>query len=309
LWYVRYADDFLLGFVGPKAAAETIKRQLAEFLWDDLELELRADKTLITHARDEVASFLGYEVHALPADDKHDWRGQRCINGALGLRVRRRVITAQGAKYRRHGKPTQRMQCVNDSADRIVARYQAEYRGIVQYYRLAYNLHELGKVRRVAEASLVKTLAKKDKTTRTAIYRRFRADQVLAEGTDKVLAATVDRGPDRAPLRAHFGAVPLQWNKWVAISETVEPIWSGRSEVVDRLLAQTGEVCGATDHIEVHHIRRLADLRRHGRNKPAWVERMAARRRKTLVVCQRCHHAIQYGRYDGPALSGHRRAT
>jgi hypothetical protein len=82
------------------------------------------------------------------------------------------------------------------------------------------------------------------------------------------------------------------------------PIWSGRSEVVQRLLAQQCELCGSEDHIEVHHIRKLADLKQKGqRDKRQWVQKMVARRRKTLVVCQNCHHDIHYGRYDGPAFS------
>ena len=40
LRYCRYADDHLLGFTGPKAEAEQIKQRLAEFLRDDLKLEL-----------------------------------------------------------------------------------------------------------------------------------------------------------------------------------------------------------------------------------------------------------------------------
>src|SRR4029450_8549980 len=51
LRYTRYADDHLLGFIGPKAEAEAIKDQLARFLRDDLALELNAGKTLITQAR------------------------------------------------------------------------------------------------------------------------------------------------------------------------------------------------------------------------------------------------------------------
>ena len=51
LRYSRYADDHLLGFIGPKAEAEKIKGQLAAFLRDELKLELSAEKTLITHAR------------------------------------------------------------------------------------------------------------------------------------------------------------------------------------------------------------------------------------------------------------------
>jgi hypothetical protein len=44
---------------------------------------------LITHARTPAARFLGDDVVTLDADDKHDHRGQRCINGALGLKVPR----------------------------------------------------------------------------------------------------------------------------------------------------------------------------------------------------------------------------
>ena len=50
LRYVRYADDFVLGFIGPKAKAKQIKESLETFLRDTLKLELSKDKTLITHA-------------------------------------------------------------------------------------------------------------------------------------------------------------------------------------------------------------------------------------------------------------------
>src|SRR5712692_8040588 len=62
LRYSRYADDHLLGFTGPKAEAEQIKARLAQFLRDDLKLDLNEDKTLITHARTSAAKFLGYEI-------------------------------------------------------------------------------------------------------------------------------------------------------------------------------------------------------------------------------------------------------
>jgi group II intron reverse transcriptase/maturase len=62
LRYVRYADDQILGFAGPKLEAEQIRDQLAAFLRDELKLELSGDKTLITHARTRAARFLGYEI-------------------------------------------------------------------------------------------------------------------------------------------------------------------------------------------------------------------------------------------------------
>jgi group II intron reverse transcriptase/maturase len=311
LWYCRYADDFLLGFVGPKSEAEDIKRHITAFLRDELGLELNQTKTLITHARTQTARFLGYEVHTLQANSKHDHRGQRCINGHIGLRVPHDVIQAHCTKYMRHGKPIHLMQRINDSVYSIMMQYQAEYIGVVQYYRLAYNLHCLGRLKWTMETSLTRTLTKKLKTTRSKIYRQYRACLLTEEGTYTVLQVRVDRGADKPPLEAHFGGMSLRWNKWVTIKEEVEPIWSKRSEVVERLMAQKCELCGTTFNIEVHHIRKLADLEREGRNKPAWARVMAARRRKTLVICQNCHNQIHAGRYDGPALSkeGHGRAV
>jgi hypothetical protein len=197
------------------------------------------------------------------------------------------------------------MQRTNDSTYSIVAQYQTEYRGVVQYYRLAYNLHQLGHLKWIMQQSLVRTLAKKLKISKAQVYKRFKANHQNECGTYKVLAVTVDREPGQKPLVARFGGVPLRYNRWAAINDApTRPIWSKRSEVVQRLLAQKCELCGATNDIEVHHIRKLADLKRYGQaNPPKWVQQMAARRRKTLVVCLTCHHTIQYGRYDGPKLS------
>ena len=50
LRYVRYCDDWLLGFAGPKHEAEQIKSRIAAFLREELKLELSQSKTLITHA-------------------------------------------------------------------------------------------------------------------------------------------------------------------------------------------------------------------------------------------------------------------
>ena len=77
-----------------------------------------------------------------------------------------------------------------------------------------------------------------------------------------------------------------------------------RNELIKRLLADTCEVCGTKGNCQVHHIRKLADLKVKGqKEKPIWVQMMAARRRKTLIVCHQCHHDIHAGRYDGPTFS------
>lgn len=298
LWYVRYADDFLLGFIGPKTEAEAIKTRLSRFLQDRLRLELSEEKTLVTHARDEVARFLGYEVHCLHADDQHDPRGRRGINGRIGLRVPQRVIQAHCAKYLRNGKPMHLPQRLNEDVYSIVRSYQSEYSGVVQYYRLAYNLRMLGRLGWAARASLVRTLANKLRCSAREVTRRYRTRIETAEGSFSVLQIVVDRGPTKKPLEAHFGGISLAWNLRASIGETPTTVWNGRSELLERLSAEKCELCGSTTDIEVHHIRKLADLRGGSR----WEQVMAARRRKTLVVCRACHDSIHHGRYDGPAL-------
>ena len=91
LRYVRYADDHLLGFTGPKSEAEKIKARLARFLREDLKLELNQEKTLITHASTGAAKFLGYEITVQKSNTKVT-RGRRSVNGSVRLRVPRAVI-------------------------------------------------------------------------------------------------------------------------------------------------------------------------------------------------------------------------
>jgi hypothetical protein len=81
-----------LGFAGPKAEAEAIKRRIGEFLRDTLHLELSQEKTLITHATTQAARFLGYEIVTQQADDKIARDGRRAVNGKIGLRVPADVV-------------------------------------------------------------------------------------------------------------------------------------------------------------------------------------------------------------------------
>ena len=92
LRYVRYADDFVLGFIGPKAEAGQIKESLETFLSNALKLELSKEKTLITHATSQAARFLGYELANQRANDQLDPNGTRKVNGRIGLRVPAKVI-------------------------------------------------------------------------------------------------------------------------------------------------------------------------------------------------------------------------
>jgi hypothetical protein len=157
LRYLRYADDHILGFAGPKAEAEQIKAKLATFLRETLALELNPSKTLITHARTRAARFLGYQITVQHCNTKLTG-GCRSANGTIALRVPPDVITAKCAPYRCRGKPWHRPQLQNLHDYDIVRIYGAEYRGIVNYYRLAQDVYRLHPLRWNAETSMLKTL-------------------------------------------------------------------------------------------------------------------------------------------------------
>ena len=76
------------------------------------------------------------------------------------------MITAKCAPYRHRGKPWHRPQLQNLHDYDIVRIYGAEYRGIVNYYRLAQDVYRLHALRWNAETSLLKTLAAKHRLRR-----------------------------------------------------------------------------------------------------------------------------------------------
>ena len=199
----------------------------------------------------------------------------------------------------RKGKAIHRAELLNESDFTIIATYQLEYRGLVNYYRMAYNLHTLHKLKWVMEQSLTKTLAHKHKISVRQVYKKYKADIDIEEKTYKGLQVIIPR-EGKKPLVATWGGIPLNWDVSAPIEDLIEKYAWKRSELEKRLLAQTCEQCGVTrmmDKIEVHHIRALKDLEKYtGREKPQWVQIMAARRRKTLILCHTCHMDIQNGR-------------
>ena len=192
LRYLRYADDHILGFIGPKAEAEEIKARLAAFLRETLGLELNAGKTLITHGRTTAARFLGYDIIVQHCDTKLT-RGRRAANGKIALRVPPDVVKAQCARYRKHGKPWHRSRLQNLSDYDIVRIYGAEYAGVVNYYLLALDVWRLHTLCWHALTSMLKTLAARHKSSVTKMAARFTAKVTTSDGLRTCFEARLTR--------------------------------------------------------------------------------------------------------------------
>jgi hypothetical protein len=296
LYYVRYADDFLLGFAGPRREAEAIRDRLKTFLAQELRLELSEAKTLITHANTQRARFLGYDISVTQCNTKIGGN-RRSVNGGIALRMPASFGAERSRFYMRDGKAIHRMERTHSSDYSIICQYQAEYRGFVQYYQLADNIAWLNSLHWVMQRSLLKTLAHKHKSSVAKMVRRFAAKVMTPFGPRTCLETRVPR-VGKEPLIARFGGIPLR----TSLTAYVEDLLlarkrQGGTELLQRLLANACEACGSTENVEVHHVRKLADLNHQGRKSPpAWVRLMASRRRKTLVLCRVCHDNIHAGR-------------
>ena len=301
LRYIRYADDWLIGYVGTKTEAQAMKERIRAFLKEKLKLELSEEKTLITHATTQKAQFLGYAIRILQCENYHhpDLNGQRTRMGRVLLGIPKEVKTKKIKAYRDGKRPLTRTWLRHESDFTIVEQYGAEWRGFVEYYALAYNRSTLWTLHWVMKGSLLKTLATKFQCGVTVVKRKYQAQVKTPDGRAHPCLEVVVERQGKNPLVARFGGISLRTQKGaitpIEDSEVVR--WNQRSELLQRLLANTCDLCGSHEHIEVHHIRKLSDLKQPGRNeKPEWMKIMIARKRKTLPVCLKCHQLIHAGK-------------
>ncbi len=288
--------DFVLGYAGTLAEAKEIKEKIAEFLRTTLRLTLSAEKTLITHATSERARFLGYEIGIMSSQTKFDRLRRRTVNGKIAFYIPKDVLRKKRERYLRDGKIVHRTELTNDSEYESILRYQLEYRGLVEYYGLAQNIASLSYLGYTMETSLLKTLANKNRTTLAKTRNRLKAVTRTPHGPRKCLQLTIQRAGKR-PLTATFGGLALRRKTARVKDQVLLPFINRRADVVERLLHDTCEVCESKGHIEMHHIRKLANLNKQGRReKPLWMKVMIAHKRKSLALCKSCHGDIHHNR-------------
>lgn len=295
--YTRYADDFLIGIKGSKEDCTTIKSLIKDFLSNYLKLELSEEKTLITHTSQH-ARFLGYDVSVRRCDKlKRDKSGRvmRTLNNSVELnipfadKIERFVLDKQIAMVHESAlKPMCRRKLIRLSDLEILSVYNAELRGICNYYGLASNYTRISYFAYLMEYSCLKTLASKHQSTTSKIRKE------LKDGHGSwCIVYTTKKGEQRTYFAKYQDCKSPQ-----AVSDRVPELslryWHTSNSLEGRLKAKKCEYCGTTDseHYEIHHVNKLKNLQ----GKAMWEQLMIARKRKTLVLCQECHHKLHNGR-------------
>lgn len=305
LYYCRYADDFVLGFIGSKAEAEEIKGLISEYIRDELHLKLSEEKTKIVNSKDGM-EFLGYGV-TIKSTSRITTNirfgspyTRRSYSRRVQLSVPHHKIVGFAYKNgygvftttERGHFPHHRNLLQNCSDTEIVRTYNAELRGFANYYSLAWEVKaKLSRLFYLAEYSYYKTLARKYRTSLPKVIIKLRASK--GKPADKFL--TLARWTQK---EGKVYATDKLASTWV--------FRNNRTELQSRWSASRCEWCGASRVkvlLEMHHPSRIKNIHPL---KSEWSKFVIARRRKVIPLCHTCHDIIENPSRELPDRNYHK---
>jgi RNA-directed DNA polymerase len=300
LFYVRYADDFLIGIIGNKQEATQVFNEVQNFLNTTLKLEISEEKSGIHHAK-EGTSFLGYVVKNLSNEkllkvhrkETKVVATQRTVRDRLSLRVPDHKMSefCQRKGYGNYHtlQPSHRPFWLQRDDEEILLGYNAEMRGIANYYALASHAKtSLHKLMFIAESSFLATLADKHNSSISKTLSKLRQGRDLW-----VTTRTKEGKPKKYRLFNLRNWTPRTPKEDVDVLPNTAHIRLGRTSLDQRLNANICEFCEKEGgYFEVHHVKKLKDVQ----GKEVWKQIMIARQRKTIVLCNECHDLLHAGK-------------
>ncbi len=299
LRYIRYADDFLIGITGTKQEARDTMQTVRVFLRETLKLEVSEEKSGISYAKDGTG-FLGYTVRTNGTPPNLH---KMVLHGHTVIRRSAAHMTSLHApmdklvsfvKRQRLGnyhliRGTMRPELTNSSDYEIVTLYNAVMRGLAEYYALGSDWkRELSRVQRVWWFSLMKTLGRKHKCSVSKVVCN------LLSVHDGEPGLWIESAKKRRFVRTfklkYVSEKVIQKPNLDDVPQTIRG--AARTDMIDKLRAQKCERCGSANApLEIHHVRRLADVIDLSMTTRAQI----ARQRKRQAVCRDCHVAIHAG--------------
>lgn len=302
LKYTRYADDFLIGIIGSKADCIKVKEDIKTFLNIQLKLELSGEKTLITNAQ-KPAKFLGFNINIRKSNQtKRDKTGNpiRSITGKVAIKIDAKMLRSKLIEYdsvkitARHGQEfwesKARSYLISNDELEIISQYNAEIRGLYNYYCIANNSSIINSFYNIMEYSMYKTYAAKFRCNIGKVIEKYTHNKIFSIPYEDKKGKIKHRGFYHDGFKRKKFA-KMQFGD--ELPSTIQ-ITGWKNGLITKMKAQKCEICNSTDKIEVHHVHKLKDLK----GKKEWEKRMIARNRKMLILCSICHHKLHAGKLD-----------
>jgi group II intron reverse transcriptase/maturase len=277
LYYVRYADDWIIAIRGKRSEAVSILSKIGDFLSSELKLRLSLDKSKITDPKTDYGLFLGTLIGE--SDHTGSYRGSN--HQSLRTTGQVRMLAPMDRIYKKLdqvGLVDIQKKCVipkfiwyaNDK-DTIITLYNSVRRGYLNYYSFVNNYQRVAvSLEFLLKGSCAKLLAAK--------YKLGSVSKVLAKyGKDL-------KGNDRiAFLKPSYNL--KVWDFKVNAKDRIKTLFASHLSAAT-LNSLSCSNCGSTTQVEMHHVRLLKDLN----PKLSLIDKMmAARRRKQIPLCRPCH--------------------
>jgi group II intron reverse transcriptase/maturase len=307
--YVRYADDWVIGIIGNRSLAESIKQESKNFLKDVLKLELSEEKTKITHLRDEYAHFLGVDFNK-PVSKQSPIVKRKYADRIIKTRINQSKIyfympvkemlkTLQERGFIKLS-PNVKNKYISNAITKwifldhrsIIIRYNAVINGLLQYYGFVHNKYSFHTIiNYFIKHSCAKTIARKYRLgSRAAAFKKF-GSLLTSPKIGKLdgigLKIPTSFKKTTGELRTSQGATydPFVTLKWRLESQIglIDPCW----------------ICGTENDTEMHHVKHL---RKEGVKPTGFLSLMSKLNRKQIPVCRSCHNKIHKGIYNGMAI-------
>lgn len=313
--FVRYADDFIIGVIGPKALALRLKESVKNFLEARLKLKLSEEKTHITH-HDRRIPWLGFLISTAkkPQVSKARLRDRTIPQRIppLGVKVyadMKKIINrlAEKGYCDRAGVSIPNWkEALQPPQTYSVDRGARVIRGLDSYYKVANDRRATThRVMYIIRNSLAKALAAKFKLgTISKVIAKAGKDLSKALASKKPVIGNTDRQIKDAAkaggkLITRTVRIPFTLAKMVAKPDLGHS-FDGRGQGVirDPYVVLRGQavrahtalkgvccVCGSEQSVEMHHVRGIKDLK----SRTISERIMSATNRKQIPLCRPCH--------------------
>ena len=251
-------------------------------------LTMSDEKTKVTHGK-EKARFLGYDITIRKnIQQKRNKNGKvvRTGSGRIALYVpyekwRDKLLDYKAMKIckdingKEKWKPIHRGFLTNKPDIEIINRFNAEIRGLHNYYKLAHNATVIQKFAYIMEYSMYKTFARKYEKSVGYIINKY------SKNGEFRIPYTTKTGPKYCVFHnTGFGRKAIPFKSVIDVflkkcTDAFRPL-----KLIDRLKAGICELCGKINtEVHMHHVKKLKDLT----GKSEWEKLMKKKRRKSLL--------------------------
>jgi group II intron reverse transcriptase/maturase len=308
LGYVRYADDFLLGFIGPRTEAESISEAIKGKL-AELKLEVNAKKSKIYHGSDVGIKYLGAYIRFF-SQNKVKVREDGHVCDEISKEVNKlhaqsvttahmrvpvddilqRLVDRKLAKRRKDGtvRGTAVLQMSMLEDTKIVQRFSSIIRGLLNYYSFVNHRSDLWKIFAVLRKSCALTLGAKKKIGSAArVYALFGPELKVKDNLGTNVAKLEYPKSLKTKIDFKTGNRGVEHSEILKI-ESHATLGSTRTNIKTSTRCEY-EGCEETKNLEAHHLNPMSSIEKR-KDLTSYEKALIRRSRKVVMLCKKHHN-------------------